>query len=239
MIEPINAIERLLVQAALDPERREAFLAALPTAILYVSPLTPPDAGGGIGEVQGVQLPSGETAPAVFTAPERISQAIGPGAALLGGRALSLLALLPAGPVAINPALPPVMVLTAAEIAGLAARQAPAGPDGLLGRPNQTPVDLVNRLNTELGPISEVAEAFLGVAYRPGEAGSAWLLGVRSIGQWSAVQNAVDAAVKTFDFDMPLQLVDLDKSPLADALRLEIAVVKTRKPHGFLNLMRR
>jgi hypothetical protein len=239
MIEPINAIERLLVEAAGDPQSREALLTALSSAVLYVSPLSTPDADGGIEGVHGVTLPSGEAIAALFTAPERVSQAIGAGAPLLAGKGKALLALLPPGPVALNPSLPPVLILTPAEIQSLADRSPPAAPDILLGRPAQTPVELVNLLNIELEALSEVAEAFLAVSYRAGETGSAWLLGVRSIGLWSAVQAAVDRAVHDFPFDRPLQLVDLDKSPLADPLRLEIAVIKTRKPSGFLNLMRR
>ncbi|MDQ0465086.1 hypothetical protein QO010_002870 [Caulobacter ginsengisoli] len=239
MIEPLNAIERRLVEAARDPARRAELLNALPGAVLYVSPLGPPEESQGLGAVYGVRLSSGQEAAGLFTAPQRVSEALADGAPLLAGAGHALLKWLAPGPLALNPGLVPDLLITREEVAALLNRPPPPAADVLVGRPANTPVELVNRLNIELDPLTEVAEAFLAVTWRPGEAGSAWLLGVRSVGLWSAVQAAVDKAVQGYDFDRPLQLVDLEKSDLADVLRLEIAVVKPRKPHGFVNLMRR
>lgn len=238
MIEPLNPMERRLVEAARDPARRSDLLDALPGALLYVSPIGT-EASQGLDGVWGVRLADGREAAALFTAPQRVAQAVGSNAPLLASAGHALLKWLAPGPLALNPGIEPDLLIGVDELAALLARPQPPPADVLVGRPRNTPVELVDRLNHELGPITEVAEAFLAVSHRPGEAGQAWLLGVRSVGLWSAVQAAVDRAVAGYPFDRPLQLVDLETSPLAEVLRLEIAVVKTRKPYGFHNLLRR
>lgn len=239
MIEPLNPIERRLVEAARDPARRSDLLDALPGAVLYVSPIGQAEAMQGLDGVWGVRLASGQEAAALFTAPQRVAEAVGSNAPLLASTGHALLKWLSPGPLALNPGLVPDTLLSQEEVAALLARPPAVVSDVLVGRPINTPVDLVNRLNRELGPITEVSDAFLALSYRPGDASEAWLLGVRSIGLWSAVQAAIDRAVATYRFDRPLHLVDLEKSPLAEVLRFEIAVVQPRKPYGFHNLMRR
>ena len=238
MIEPLNPIERRLVEAAREPARRADLLNALPGAVLYVSPIGS-EASEGLDGVWGVKLASGPQAAALFTAPQRVAEAVGSGAPLLASTGQALLKWLSPGPLALNPGLEPDLLIGEAEVAALLTREAAPASDVLVGRPAQTPVELVNRLNGELDPITEVSEAFLALSHRPGDASQAWLLGVRSVGLWSAVQAAVDRALAGFRFDRPLQLVDLEKSPLAEVLRFEIAVVQPRKPYGFINLMRR
>lgn len=238
MIEPLNPMERRLVEAARDPARRTDLLDALPGAVLYVSPIGS-EASQGLDGVWGVKLASGQEAAALFTAPQRVAEGVGSSAPLLASSGSALLKWLAPGPLALNPGLEPDLLVSEAEVAALLARQPPAVSDVLVGRAAGTPVELVNRLNRELDPITEVSEAYLALSYRPGEASQAWLLGVRCVGLWSSVQAAVDRAVSGYAFDRPLQLVDLEKSPLAEVLRFEIAVVQPRKPYGFINLMRR
>jgi hypothetical protein len=239
MIEPLNPVERRLIEAARDPARRSDLLDALPGAVLYVSPIGKAEEMQGLDGVWGVRLASGQEAAALFTAPQRVAEGVGSNAPLLASTGHALLKWLSPGPLALNPGLIPDLLVSEDEVATLLTRPPAAVSEVLVGRPISTPVELVNRLNHELDPVGEVSEAFLALSYRPGESSEAWLLGVRSMGQWSVVRAAVDRAVADYPFDRPLQLVDLEKSPLAEVLRFEIAVVQPRKPRGFLNLMRR
>lgn len=46
MFEPVNALERLLIAAATDPDARDAFIQAFLTSEVFISPAGDPPADG-------------------------------------------------------------------------------------------------------------------------------------------------------------------------------------------------
>lgn len=227
MFEPRNLIERRLVEALHDPERREAFGQRLLTEKLYVSPLGPPDAQGHMPGLRAMQQPDGTMAVAFFTAPERVTEAYGPQALILVKDGRTLFDWLAPGPFQINPGFEYTVDLSTAAVKALLAGQrppiAPRFGRVQFGLPFEPPQALIERLRQALEPLAAVKAAHLSLAHREGRAAATWLLGVDAGGPWSDVQAAIAAGLDGFDLsDRSLDVMPIDSadSPLRAGLSI-------------------
>lgn len=227
MFEPRNLIERRMVEALNDPERREAFGQRLLTEKLYVSPLGPPDAQGNMPGLRAMQQPDGTMAVAFFTAPERVTEAYGPKALILVKDGRTLFDWLAPGPFQINPGFEYVVDLSTAEVKALLANQRPPIAPRLgrlqLGLPFEPPEALIGRLRQALEPLKAVKAAHLSLAHREGRAAATWLLGVEATGPWSDVQAAIQAGLRDVDLSarsLDVMPIDAAESPLRAGLSL-------------------
>jgi hypothetical protein len=238
MFEPRNLIERRLLEALNDPERREAFGQRLLSEKLYVSPLGPPDAQGHMPGLRATPQPDGTQAVAFFTAPERVTEAYGPKALILVKEGRTLFDWLAPGPFQINPGSSVTVSLSQAEVKALLAGQRPPVAPRLsrveLGLPFTKPDALIERLQRALGPLAEVRAAHLMLAQREGRAAATWLLGVETDGPWPDVQSAIHDSLQGYDFSdrsldvMPIEAAD---SPL----RAGVSILAERAPRAALH----
>lgn len=238
MFEPCNLIERRLLEALNDPERREAFGQRLLTEKLYVSPLGPPDAQGHMPGLRAMPQPDGTMAVAFFTAPERVVETFGAQALILVKDGRTLFDWLAPGPFQINPGFECTVVLGTAEVTALLAGERPAITPRLsrlqLGLPFEKPADLLGRLQRALDPLPTVHAAHLSLAQREGKAAPSWLLGVETTGPWTDVQAAIAAGLQGFDFGAE----SLDVMPIDSAdspLRAGLAILTERAPRAALH----
>jgi len=230
---PLNEVERSLIAAVEDPTKQGAFARALLEGELIACPTSmPEDESAGIPELHGVTI-AHEVAAAVFTAPERVVQTLGPDAPTVTFKALELLEWLRPGPVVLNPGQDYTVIWSAEELDALIAlvlAGETVGQTGIrLGIPAQKPVALIRRLSAALGGEATVAEAYLMLAKREDRAGERLLLGVASNGAWSRVEALVGEAVRGSPADnRPLDLMPLDDSWVARTLKSGIPIVAPR-----------
>jgi hypothetical protein len=238
MFEPRNLIERRLLEALDDPERREAFGQRLLTEKLYVSPLGPPDAQGHMPGLRAMPQPDGTMAIAIFTAPERVVEAFGPQALILVKDGRTLFDWLAPGPFQINPGFECTVILRPAEVKALLAGQRPPIAPRFsrldLGLPFEPPTELIGRLQKALDPLPAVRAAHLSLAQREGRAAATWLLAVDTTGPWPDVQAAIAAGLQGFD----LRARSLDVMPIDSAdspLRAGLPILTERAPRAALH----
>lgn len=233
MFEPRNLIERRLIEALNDPERREAFGQRLLTEKLYVSPLGPPDAQGHMPGLRAAQQPDGTMAVAFFTLPERVTEAYGPQALIMVKDGRTLFDWLAPGPFQINPGSSVTVVLGQDQVKALLAGGRPPITPRMsrldLGLPFEPPEDMIGRLRRALDRLPAVRAAHLLLAQREGRAAATWLLGVETTGPWPDVQLAIDTALQGFDFsDRSLDVMPIDSAD--SPLRAGVPVLSDRAP---------
>jgi hypothetical protein len=234
MFAPLNDLERLLIAAATDPNARGAFTQAALNGDLYLSPAGDPPAEGGFGPIVVSKLPSGEPASAVFTAAERIAQAVGPNARVLKRNGREMLSALSNGPVHLNPNLTPAVIWSVPDLQEMltGSRQvvAPVGAQILLAHPAERPAALVEALSASLGQVEAIAGAWLLLANRSGQASPSWLLGVETRGDWSEVNAAIAAGIKGLNLEgRVLEATAVKNNPMGKQLRTGIPIVAPKK----------
>jgi hypothetical protein len=244
MFEPSNEIERLLVAATKNEAERPAFSKAVLEAELYVSPISAPDENGRVEGVRSWKLKDGTVAAAIFTAPERAEAAFGPGILHLGNKGRAFLEWLRPGPVVLNPGQDYGVVWDVRALAtlldGVATRVVEKQTQVLLAHPKQKPDELIARLNQALGSDPAVTEAYLLMMQGGGAPpDGAWLVGVRSRSDWPSVQALIKQAVNGYQFEKPLDVVNLDDSSLAATLKTGIPILAPRKSRNLFNFFRK
>jgi hypothetical protein len=244
MFEPSNEIERLLVAATKNEAERPAFSKAVLEAELYVAPTSAPDENGRVEGVRSWKLKDGTVGAAIFTAPERAEAAFGPGILHLSNKGRAFLEWLRPGPVVLNPGQDYGVVWDAQALAtlldGMATRVVDKPTKVLLAHPKQRPDELIARLNKALGSDPAVTEAYL-LMMQGGGSGpeGVWLVGVRSRSPWPTVQALIKQAVDGYQFEKPLDVVNLDDSSLASTLKTGIPILAPRKARSFFNFFRK
>jgi SseB protein C-terminal domain/SseB protein N-terminal domain len=244
MFEPSNGLERLLIAAATEPAQRAAFSKAVLEAHLYVAPVGAPGEPGQATAVRSWRLENGTSAAAVFTSPERLEAAFEPGVLTLSRQGRVLLEWLRPGPVVLNPGHDYAIVWDAEALAGLldgmVSRVVEKETEVRLGHPAQRPDELIARLSKAFSSDQALEEAYLLLMHGPaiGERG-VWFVGVRTRGPWPAVQALVRQAVDGYRFDRPLDVMELDTSPVSATLRTGIPILAPRKRRGLSKFFRK
>ena len=244
MFEPANDIERLLVAAAKDAAQRPAFSKAVLEAELYVSPTSPPDESGRVEGVRSWRLDDGTNAAAVFTAPERTEAVFGAGVLHIGLKGRALLKWLRPGPLVLNPGHDYRVVWDAqaleAMLDGMVTRTVEKDTQVLLGHPARKPDELIARLNKAFSSDGAVDEAYLLLMHRAeADDKGSWLVGVRSRSPWPTVQALIRQAVEGYQFEKPMDVVNLADSPLAASLKTGIPILAPRKARNLFNFLRK
>jgi hypothetical protein len=188
--EPLNELERLLMQAATDEDQRTAFTRALLEAPLYaVSPDELPEGDQVLlaearVSLAMVPLEDGGSATAVFTAAERVGQVYGPDVHALGMKGADLIAMVIERPLLLNPGLSYGVLWSPQDLTLLLGRPVSrtlgADTTVLLGSPSERPDDLLMRLAEAFQPEPAIEAAWLALAQWPSQGEFAWYLDVRT-----------------------------------------------------------
>jgi hypothetical protein len=188
---PYNGIERLLMDAARNPEARETFQRALMDAELYAATPEVPETGGyrtlQSGEnvrLLNVKSPDGAPVAAIFTAQERVAEIFGSGVGFIGIKGNVLLDILAANGAWLNPGLSFGVYWDAQQLAALlgkpVSRTVKKDTKIMLGSPARRPEDLIAALKAALANDSAIERAWLALAHWPEEEKSSWYLDVRT-----------------------------------------------------------
>jgi len=188
---PLNELEQMLVEAATDPSKRNAFQKGFLEAEVYAATPDAPDAEGMRTLKAGEQLkllnvpgPDGQPVAAIFTAEARIAEVFGPGYGFLLFRGEALLEIVAKTGAFLNPGLPYRVHWGPDAVAAMLGR--PVGrtitkdTKVLLGSPSEPPVQLIAELRETLGSHPRIAEAWLALASWPETGEQAWYLDVRT-----------------------------------------------------------
>jgi hypothetical protein len=107
----------------------------------------------------------------------------------------------------------------------------------LLAHPKEKPEALIAALGRELGAVKSVRAAWLMLAFRSGQPGPSWMLGVDHTGDWDDVRAAITGAVAGDALQGGvLDAMPLDDGELSSTLRTGIPVVAEKR--GSFNLFR-
>ncbi len=228
MFEPANDLERLLMAAARDPQKRSAFSAAVLAGELFACP----EPGG--GAYRRVMLADGAVAVALFTSPGRAAAIFADAPAVEGGGGRGLLEGLRTSAVAVNPGSDYGVIWSPADLDGLldgvATEVIEAPTKILLGHPVERPEALIAALGRELGALGQVKAAFLLLAHRADKAEQSWLLGVDQDGDWNEVRSAIGRAVAGGVLGgRALDAQPLSQSSLAQDLRGGIPILAPKR----------
>jgi hypothetical protein len=106
MFEPLNDLERDMIAASERPEQKPVFLRRLLQSELFYSPQGNPPGDGKLGPIASATTADDpEPAAALFTARERVTEALGPQAKIASMSGLELLLKLRGRSVRLNPNL--------------------------------------------------------------------------------------------------------------------------------------
>lgn len=233
MFEPVNALERLLIAAATDPDARDAFIQAFLTSEVFLSPAGDPPADGSLGDIIVSHQPNGTPAAALFTARERLVEVVGPQGRVWGWNGRKAFEALRGKTVHLNPNLTPQVVWGPEDIAAILGESVQVQASGqiMLTHPLVRPDALIAALKAELGKVDAVKGAWMLQADQGVQ--RTWLLGVKHDGPWAAVDRAIAAAVKAAGpSDRPLQAMPIDNNTLSRELRRGMIIIEPNKLLG-------
>jgi hypothetical protein len=242
MFEPLNALERALVAAATDPSARRAFTDHLLESELYISPAGDSMANDGRGQVIVSHRPEGDR-PCVFTARERVTEVVGPAAAIRGVPGRELLEVFRGQGAHINPNLAYGVVYSPADVAEIldGVRHEVVAKDEpiLLAHPAQRPEALIAALGAALGARREVKGAWLMLSHRASEPAQSWMVGVDHDGAWAPISQVIGEVVSRTD----LQGRALNATPLQDndfsrSMRGGIPLIAALKKRGLFDFLK-
>lgn len=217
--QPHNQIERLLMEATVDPDARAAFQDALLQADLYAATPEAPELPGArtVGEGEALSLlnvraPDGSPVAAIFTAQERIAEVFGPGVGFVAIRGEELLSLVAGQGAWLNPGLPYSVHWTPQQLSAVLGkgqrRTIEKETQVMLGVPAEPPAELVAALQAILGKDDRIAEAWLALAHWPDEERSSWYLDVRTDLDGSVVNDLLAETLRHADYaGRPLDMV--------------------------------
>lgn len=216
--EPLNEIERLLMDAAVRPDAQPVFERALLDAQLFaVTPQAPATHRERIlGEGESLQLyhvesPQGTAVAAIFTAKERIGAFFQRETGYVAMRGEDLLGLVSTTGAWLNPGASYGVCWSAQDLAAIlgkpVSRTIEKDTQVLLGSPADPPVALIDALTAVLGHDARIAGAWLALAHWP-DGTSAWHLDIRTDLPVEAVQALLADTFKTADYaGRPLDMV--------------------------------
>ena len=217
--QPHNEIERLLMEAAVNPDARAAFQGALLRADLYAATPEAPELPGARTISEGetlsllnVQAPDGSAVAAIFTAQERIVEVFGLGAGFVAIRGEELLSLVAGQGAWLNPGFPYSVHWTPQQLSAVLGkgqqRTIEKETRVMLGVPAEPPAKLVAALQTILGRDDRIAEAWLALAHWPEQGSSSWYLDVRTDLDGSVVRDLLAETFRHADYaGRPLDMV--------------------------------
>lgn len=229
MFEPLNALEQALIAAVADPGARAAFTRMMLETELYVAQQSEHIP---LGHVVASVLEQGDT-PCVFTARERIAEAVGPVATVRSMRGRALFETLRTSGAHLNPGLDHSVVYSPKDVDQIldsVADQLGARTEQLLvARPKQAPEALVRALSAALAAHKGVRGAWLMAAKRASETEPTWLVGVDIDGPWAPISAAIRKVAATADLgDRILTATEVKDDTLGRALRGGIPIFE---PH--------
>ncbi len=189
--EPQNALERALMLAADNPERRAEFHTLLLDSDLYAATPDPPSRTRSRVLEEGEQVsllhvtaPDGESVPAFFTSEARVAEVLGADAGFLRANGKALLEIVIRAGAFLNPGLGYGVHWTADDLAavlGRPVRRVIEQPTSvLLGAPIDRPEGLIAEIGHALGPDPRIEEAWLALAHWPAGGERSWYLDVRT-----------------------------------------------------------
>lgn len=217
--QPHNDIERMLMQAAVDPDARADFQNALLEADLYAatpdaprSPGARTVSGGEQLSLLNVRAPDGSPVAAIFTAQQRIVEVFGMGTGFVAIRGEDLLSLVAGQGAWLNPGFPYSVYWTPQELSAVLGkgqqRTIEQETQVMLGVPAEPPSALVAALQAVLGQDDRIVEAWLALAHWPEEGSSSWYLDVRTDLDGSAVRDLLAETFRHADYaGKPLDMV--------------------------------
>ncbi len=213
--------------AAKDPDARPAFIDAALAGELAVATQSRDQGAPPVG----VPLQDGRVAAAVFTAPERVAEVFGPEPGVLLGPARQVLHWLRNNPVVLNPGTAYGVVWSPSDLEmmldGVETQVITKDTKVMLRMPAERPDGLIDQLTKGLTNGDAVSEAYLMLAHRSDQPEPTLMLGIAPARSWDEAMAAVTKALTGFEFgDMPLDLMQLDDSPLSQTLRTGIVIVQ-------------
>lgn len=216
--EPLNEIERLLMDAAVRADARPVFERALLDAQLFAAtpeaPATHTERIVGAGETLqlfNVESPQGTAVAAIFTAHERIADFFQRQTGYVAMRGEDLLEIVAGQGAWLNPGASYGVYWSAQDLAVIlgkpVTRTIEKDTQILLGSPADPPVALIAALKAVLGNDARIAGAWLALAHWP-DGTSAWHLDIRTALDADAVRALLADTFKTADYaGRPLDMV--------------------------------
>lgn len=209
--QPLNELERLLMEAATNVDAREPFERALLQAELYAATPDAPEVNAVHTTVEGeqiellnVQSPDGASVAAIFTSQERIVEFFDTGVGFIAIRGGQLLAIVARQGAWLNSGLAYSVYWTPDQLAALLGmpeqRTVPENTKILLGSPSVPPDGLIAELKRALGNDSRIVEAWFALAQWPDGDKSSWYLDVRTNLEAEAVHQLFAETFKHADY---------------------------------------
>jgi hypothetical protein len=217
--QPNNELERKLMGAAVDPDKRAEFQRLLLASDVYAATPQPPPAGGMRDFAAGdelplltVRAPDESLVAAIFTSEPRIVEVFGPGVGFIRMQGQALLELVATTGAFLNPASPYRVHWDSAGIAGVLGRPVTrtiTKPTRvLLATPSAPPSPLIGQLRFVLGSRSDVPDAWLALAHWPENGEYSWYLDVRTTLERGDVNGVLSEVFKGAPFEgLPLDMI--------------------------------
>jgi hypothetical protein len=217
--EPNNELERMLMAAATDPQRRSEFQQLLLRSELFAATPEAAPTGGTrtleAGEnlpLLTVQAPDERSVAALFTSQPRIVETFGPGVGFLRAQGQALLELVASSGAFLNPGSAYRVHWDSAGLASILGRPVTrtiTKPTKLLlGTPSEPPGALISQLRDRLGSRPDVPEAWFALAHWPENGERAWYLDVRTKLERTEVAGLLAEVLKGGPFEgLPLDMI--------------------------------
>ncbi len=215
--DPSNELERMLVSASTDPDKRQDFVRELLRSAVFAITDGAADIPSGVlnaGDtirLVSVTLPDLGKAVPIFTASQRVAQVYGEGTPWVSLNSRQLFEIVRPSRIVLNPGLPFGIMWSPddveAMLGNLRARTLDRPEQVLLGVPRQEPEDLMFRLRGAFQSVAEVSAAWLAIAKWPDRNETAWFLDVRTTLPPNAIQSIYSRAIQDADLGgMPIDM---------------------------------
>jgi hypothetical protein len=217
--EPINELERKLMAAAVDPDKRTEFQRLLLVSDLYAATPGPPPVEGTRDFEAGEDLPlltvrgpDEKSVAAIFTSEARIVEVFGPGVGFVRMQGEALLEIVARTGAFLNPGSAYRVHWDPEGIAGVLGRpftRVITKPTQIrLATPSEPPTGLISQLRSVLGSRRDVPDAWLALANWPENGEYSWYLDVRTSLQRAYVTELMSEVFKGAPFaGLPLDMI--------------------------------